>query len=51
MAKKKSKEIERAGAEPEASRPYVPGYGIPTSKKGMLSWRTRTRARRLVTIA
>jgi len=26
-------------AEPPASRPHVPGYGIPKSPKGMLSWR------------
>jgi hypothetical protein len=24
---------------PRPSRPYVPGYGIPTGKKGMLPWR------------
>lgn len=24
--------------EPKASRPYIPGYGIPNSKKGMLPW-------------
>ncbi len=38
MAKKRAKVIERAGKEPEASRPHVPGYGIPTSRKGMLPW-------------
>lgn len=25
--------------EPKASRPYVPGYGIPTEAEGMLPWR------------
>lgn len=25
-------------AGPKSSRPYVPGYGIPKSKKGMLKW-------------
>jgi hypothetical protein len=24
--------------EPRADRPYVPGYGIPTTTKGLLSW-------------
>lgn len=24
--------------QPNASRPYIPGYGIPKSKKGMLPW-------------
>ena len=23
---------------PVASRPYIPGYGVPTSKKGLLDW-------------
>jgi nitroimidazol reductase NimA-like FMN-containing flavoprotein (pyridoxamine 5'-phosphate oxidase superfamily) len=23
---------------PKASRPYMPGYGVPTSSKGMLAW-------------
>lgn len=23
---------------PTASRPYIPGYGVPKSKKGMLTW-------------
>jgi hypothetical protein len=35
---KKPKESPTAIPEPEASRPHVPGYGIPTTKKGMLSW-------------
>ena len=39
MAKKRAKPAEKAGgSEPEASRPHVPGYGIPTSAKGMLPW-------------
>jgi hypothetical protein len=25
-------------SEPRVDRPYVPGYGIPTSTKGMLPW-------------
>jgi hypothetical protein len=25
--------------EPTASRPYMPGYGVKKSKKGLLSWR------------
>jgi len=32
MPKKKSP------SGPEASRPHVPGYGIPKSKKGLLAW-------------
>ncbi len=24
--------------EPEASRPYIPGYGIPETREGMLPW-------------
>lgn len=27
-----------AGSEPVASRPHVPGYGIPTDTKGVLPW-------------
>lgn len=23
---------------PEASRPYIPGYGLPTTRKGLLDW-------------
>src|SRR3990172_1692397 len=38
MAKKRSKKTEQTGAKPEASRPHVPGYGIPTTTKGMLPW-------------
>ncbi|MGH9321667.1 MAG: pyridoxamine 5'-phosphate oxidase family protein [Vicinamibacteria bacterium] len=37
MAKRISKKKE-AAAEPKASRPYVPGYGISRSSKGMLPW-------------
>ncbi len=38
MAKKRSKPTEKGAAEPEASRPHVPGYGIPKTAKGMLPW-------------
>jgi hypothetical protein len=39
MAKKRSKKTEApSGNEPRASRPHVPGYGIPKSAKGMLPW-------------
>jgi uncharacterized pyridoxamine 5'-phosphate oxidase family protein len=24
---------------PKATRPYIPGYGLPKSKKGLLSWK------------
>jgi len=27
------------GPEPQASRPHVPGYGIPTTLEGLLPWR------------
>jgi len=27
-----------AGSQPEASRPYMEGYGIPSDPKGMLRW-------------
>jgi nitroimidazol reductase NimA-like FMN-containing flavoprotein (pyridoxamine 5'-phosphate oxidase superfamily) len=33
----KKKEINRE-SDPPASRPYMPGYGIPDGKKGMLPW-------------
>jgi uncharacterized pyridoxamine 5'-phosphate oxidase family protein len=26
------------GAEPHASRPYMPGYGLPKGTKGLLPW-------------
>lgn len=39
MAKKQSKKTEaQAAEEPKASRPHVPGYGIPETTKGMLPW-------------
>lgn len=25
-------------AEPSASRPHIPGYGLPTSNKGLMEW-------------
>ncbi|HLB87308.1 MAG: hypothetical protein AUH86_07995 [Acidobacteria bacterium 13_1_40CM_4_58_4] len=28
----------RTGPQPKASRPYMPGYGLPKGKKGLLSW-------------
>src|ERR1700731_1334237 len=24
---------------PQATRPYIPGYGLPKSKKGLLQWK------------
>jgi hypothetical protein len=33
-AKKKSK----ASRGPTASRPHIPGYGLPSGKKGLLAW-------------
>jgi hypothetical protein len=39
MVKKQSRTIEVPETkEPKASRPHVPGYGIPKSAKGMLPW-------------
>jgi hypothetical protein len=35
-ASKKTPAAPEAG--PAASRPYMPGYGVPTDKKGMLPW-------------
>jgi nitroimidazol reductase NimA-like FMN-containing flavoprotein (pyridoxamine 5'-phosphate oxidase superfamily) len=29
----------RKRAEPRASRPHMPGYGLPKSKKGLLPWK------------
>ena len=41
-AKRNASAKSNAGSEsnggPQASRPYVPGYGIPTEAKGMLPW-------------
>lgn len=34
-SKKESTESENI---PAASRPYIPGYGVPKGKKGMLAW-------------
>jgi hypothetical protein len=34
-AKKKQANQEKG---PSASRPYIPGYGIPKHNKGLLSW-------------
>ena len=28
----------KKASAPRASRPHIPGYGIPTTRKGMLSW-------------
>lgn len=33
-----SKRNSKKSAEPEVSRPHIPGYGIPESKKGLLAW-------------
>ncbi|MFZ0319088.1 MAG: pyridoxamine 5'-phosphate oxidase family protein [Candidatus Sulfotelmatobacter sp.] len=33
-AKKKAK----SSGEPTASRPHIPGYGLPDGKKGLLAW-------------
>jgi hypothetical protein len=30
---------QRAKAEPKASRPRMPGYGLPENKKGLLPWK------------
>jgi hypothetical protein len=30
---------QRAKAEPKASRPQMPGYGLPENKKGLLGWK------------
>lgn len=37
-ARPQSSKVAPKEPEPNASRPYVPGYGIPTSAKGMLPW-------------
>jgi Pyridoxamine 5'-phosphate oxidase len=29
----------RKSAEPKASRPHMPGYGLPKSRKGLLPWK------------
>lgn len=34
----KKNEASSRSPEPKPSRPYVPGYGIPTTTKGMLPW-------------
>lgn len=41
MPKTKGSSAQKRGnghAEPRASRPYIEGYGIPKSNKGMLPW-------------
>ena len=38
----KGKQVERTGG-PTASRPHIPGYGIPKGKTGLLPWRHVTR--------
>lgn len=35
MAEKKRSQVPK---KPAASRPHAPGYGFPTSKKGLLAW-------------
>ena len=37
MKKTKKKTVPRAPV-PKASRPHMPGYGMPTGTKGLLSW-------------
>ena len=29
----------RAKSEPKASRPHMPGYGLPKTTKGLLPWK------------
>ena len=36
--KRKSKKAARATPAPTASRPHMPGYGMPTGVKGLLPW-------------
>ncbi len=33
-----AKKISSQAAEPKASRPHAPGYGLPTGNKGLLPW-------------
>jgi len=35
---KKAASRHKAGSQPEATRPHIPGYGLPKSKKGLLPW-------------
>ena len=32
------KKIPQSVMKPTASRPYMPGYGLPDAKKGLLPW-------------
>lgn len=34
-----AKKTTRKSSIPKASRPHMPGYGLPKSKKGLLSWK------------
>jgi hypothetical protein len=34
-----TRKTSRKPAEPKASRPHMPGYGLPKSKKGLLPWK------------
>jgi pyridoxine/pyridoxamine 5'-phosphate oxidase len=38
MALKKKKGAQRRKTTPTASRPYMPGYGMPKGKEGLLPW-------------
>jgi len=38
MMAESKRRLTRASA-PKASRPHIPGYGLPKSKKGLLPWR------------
>jgi len=33
------KRASRKVREPKASRPHIPGYGLPKGKEGLLSWK------------
>jgi hypothetical protein len=33
-----AKKASKSKRKPESSRPHMPGYGLPTGKKGLLAW-------------
>jgi uncharacterized pyridoxamine 5'-phosphate oxidase family protein len=39
MARKQRNHQKRKSASPKASRPYMPGYGLPKSTRGLLPWK------------
>jgi hypothetical protein len=39
MIKKKSASRGRAAITPKATRPHMPGYGLPKDRKGLLPWK------------